>query len=65
MPRQPCLWSDSEGQAPPGVSSHSASGFQWALEGPGQAQCAVMWVWVLPSCVQAHEDLCVAHGDMV
>lgn len=48
---QPCLWLDSEGQAPPGDSRHSANGFQWSLEGPGEAQCAVMWVLVLPSCV--------------
>lgn len=48
---QPYLWSDSGGQAPAGDSRHSAAGFQWALEAPGEAQCAVMWVLVSPSCV--------------
>lgn len=48
---QPYLWSDSGGQAPAGDSRHSTAGFQWALEAPGEAQCAVMWVLVSPSCV--------------
>lgn len=26
------LWSDSESQAPPGDSRHSADGFQWVLQ---------------------------------